>query len=1024
MANALNDFFSSDYMPHGHCYFWKPEILWLNVLSDLTIAFAYFSIPIALFYFVRKRPDLEFKGIFILFSLFIACCGITHLISIFVVWHGLYGIHGVSKFITAVISATTAFYVFKSMPLALKVPSPSQLTDALQAANDEKLQRITIENQVQRDRILRQSVESSNIGVIVCDDKGIINIANSSLCKMFGYELSEVENQSINVLVNLAKTPNHQDHIQSFMTGNTNTKIMASGRIIMGLHKSGRKIPVEITLNKGEENGASIVYASVIDLTEKLAIQNELLASNDRFERITTATEEGLWEYNLTTQLVWISPRSFELLGYKAGEQEETIQNWLSFVDNEYSAIVESYVHDPLYPDKERYIEFQIRRKNGEYRWFAMQGGNTLDKEGNNLFRSGTVSDIENAKRLENQLAEQEEKYKNIVEQLPLGINIFSMNDDGEMIFVDSNPAADEILGIKNKNLYGLSFEEAFPAIKGTESLGLLTSAALEGTMSKRETVYYEDENISGVFSTIFLHLTSGNAITLFEDVSVQRTAEKSLKESEQFINRALNTSFTGIYIYNFKSGTNEYINLAYTRVLGYTLEDLNTINEDDFIKLIHPNDVDTIFSHMERIANCKDANAVFEIEYRFKHKSGHWVWCLSKDSIFEFDAKGIVTSFIGSFLDITARKATEEKLEQVLRKLNLVMEGSNDGFWHWLDPEKDTAEWSDSFFHMLGYKPQEIVPSFNQLKKMLHPGDLKRTVTLINEAIAAKDSFDVEYRVADKYKNYQWYRGRGTPYYDEKGTFIEMAGSFSNINKMKALQNELVRSNQELEQFSFIASHDLKEPVRTIRTFVEYLMQDIKNGNAKRMAEDAMYITSACERMSNLIDALLELSHAGANELNVELCDLNTVISEVMSNLCTQIKESEATIEVLVTLPSVLGDPLQLSLIFQNLIQNGIKFSKFNDNPKIEIGFNTLAETEEIEIFIRDRGIGIPKDKLKEIFGVFKRLHPADEYSGTGIGLAIVEKAMKRLMGNIRVESTEGEGTTFIITLPNKNGI
>lgn len=157
MNDALESIFKTDYMPHGHCYWWKPDILWLNVVSDSLIAMAYFSIPLVLYYFTKKRPELEFRGLFILFSLFILLCGITHVVSIFVIWNGAYGIHGLFKLATGIVSCITAYQLFKIVPHALELPSPEAMKVALENANREKIDRIKLENELAIETALRES---------------------------------------------------------------------------------------------------------------------------------------------------------------------------------------------------------------------------------------------------------------------------------------------------------------------------------------------------------------------------------------------------------------------------------------------------------------------------------------------------------------------------------------------------------------------------------------------------------------------------------------------------------------------------------------------------------------------------------------------------------------------------------------------------------------------------------------------------------------------------------------------------
>lgn len=134
--DMLTEFFRGDYMPHGHCYLWRPSILWVNVISDILIALAYFSIPFVLVYFIRKRSDIKFRGVYVLFSAFILLCGVTHLFAIYTIWHGTYGLHGLSKALTAIVSITTACALVYLRKQILSIPSTHELTSALTLAND------------------------------------------------------------------------------------------------------------------------------------------------------------------------------------------------------------------------------------------------------------------------------------------------------------------------------------------------------------------------------------------------------------------------------------------------------------------------------------------------------------------------------------------------------------------------------------------------------------------------------------------------------------------------------------------------------------------------------------------------------------------------------------------------------------------------------------------------------------------------------------------------------------------------
>lgn len=297
MQNSIETLLRTDFMPHGHCYLWAPEILWLNVVSDLLIAFAYFSIPIALYYYVKRRPDLQFKGVFFLFSAFILACGVTHLLGIYVIWEGAYGIHGIAKFITAAVSCVTAFMVYKIMPAALQIPSTTQLKLAYEKANDEKLERVKLENQTKQDSILRQSTDSAHIGILVVNRMGIIQIANTSACSIFGYAKHELENQSVNKLVPDLSASGHQSLVEDFFDEQVSDSLMAGDRVVHGITKAGKRIPIEVQLKRSQSTEDPLVFASFQDISERIAAQTEIEKSRSTTRSIIERLPIGLHVY-------------------------------------------------------------------------------------------------------------------------------------------------------------------------------------------------------------------------------------------------------------------------------------------------------------------------------------------------------------------------------------------------------------------------------------------------------------------------------------------------------------------------------------------------------------------------------------------------------------------------------------------------------------------------------------------------------------------------------------------------------
>jgi signal transduction histidine kinase len=225
----------------------------------------------------------------------------------------------------------------------------------------------------------------------------------------------------------------------------------------------------------------------------------------------------------------------------------------------------------------------------------------------------------------------------------------------------------------------------------------------------------------------------------------------------------------------------------------------------------------------------------------------------------------------------------------------------------------------------------------------------------------------------------------------------------------------DLQRSNDDLQQFAYIASHDLSEPVRAVSGMVQLLAR----GYEGRLGEDAdLYISHAVEasgRMQVLIDDLLEYSQVGRSELRRDAVDCSVLLDDVIETLGEGIEETAADVSV-EPLPTVRGDRGQLQRVFQNLISNALKFSN-ESRPRIDVG--AVHDGAGWRFYVTDNGIGIEPRHSRQIFEVFKRLHTRDTYPGSGVGLSICKRIVERHGGRIWVEGTDGGGSNFQFTIP-----
>ncbi|MGZ5051614.1 MAG: protoglobin domain-containing protein [Methylobacter sp.] len=257
----------------------------------------------------------------------------------------------------------------------------------------------------------------------------------------------------------------------------------------------------------------------------------------------------------------------------------------------------------------------------------------------------------------------------------------------------------------------------------------------------------------------------------------------------------------------------------------------------------------------------------------------------------------------------------------------------------------------------------------------------------------------------------------------DDAGAITHFIVEFSDISAFRAAQKalakrteELARSNKELEQFAYVASHDLQEPLRMVASFTQLLSRRYRDKLDSDADEFIHYAVDGATRMQTLINDLLAYSRIGSRIRPFEPVDLSNVLKRALANLHIAIEESGAQISY-DELPTVRGDITQLTQLFQNLIGNAVKFRR-EQAPEIRI--SVLEDDDDYwRIAVRDNGIGIAPEFFERIFVIFQRLHNKEEYPGTGIGLSICKKIVERHGGQIRVDSERGQGATFTFTLP-----
>jgi len=296
---------------------------------------------------------------------------------------------------------------------------------------------------------------------------------------------------------------------------------------------------------------------------------------------------------------------------------------------------------------------------------------------------------------------------------------------------------------------------------------------------------------------------------------------------------------------------------------------------------------------------------------------------------------------------------------------------------------------------------------------------DLSRVIAEDKKAIEAATSF--EEILLDKHGNLRNYETWKFPVKRKDkepligGIAMEITHRKRAEKRINFYIDELKRNNQELAEFNYVASHDLREPLRTLTSYCELLKEDAGDNLNNDAKEDLEFIINAARRMNALIQDLLELSRAGRVDMNKRSTDLNKCANNAIKDLDSFIKEKNAQISIN-RLPEVIGDEMHLTRVFQNLIHNAIKFNN-SQNPQVNI--LVLEQTDlYVKISVEDNGIGIEEDFQLQVFAPFKRLHSAGKYEGTGIGLAICKKIIERHGGKIEIHSKPNIGSKFSFSI------
>ena len=493
------------------------------------------------------------------------------------------------------------------------------------------------------------------------------------------------------------------------------------------------------------------------------------------------------------------------------------------------------------------------------------------------------------------------------------------------------------------------------------------------------------------------------------KDISIKKNAEITLEENLKILSTAQNVAHIGSYVNDIKSGKFKS-NQIFDDIIGIDAGFIKT-SENFRNKIISPDFINGLRPIMETAAITKTKyNAKYKI-VRFNDKEERWVNVLGK---FVYDENDRPVQFIAAMQDIT-------EFENLLKKHEIILESISDYFYS-LDKNLNIVYCNDALTDV--YKHREGEKSFiNKGIFELLP-EYKNTVFEENLLTAIKTNTAQHFEIYNAKTN-NWFEHYFYPHENGCSVMFRFINDkvLAKEKLLKANQQlrtrteELSNSNTELERFAYVASHDLQEPLRMVKNFLQLLERNYKNAVDAKGKQYIHYAVDGAERMQGLIRDLLQYSRVGSGTLEISEVDMNEVMSDVIQLFKNDFSNDSAKI-IIDKLPVIHAGKSPMTQLMQNLIENALKYRN-NDLAIIHI---SSEDTENEWIFsVQDNGIGIEPQYFEKIFVIFQRLHNKDEYSGTGIGLSISKKIVERYKGKIWVESALNKGSTFKFSISKK---
>ncbi len=502
-------------------------------------------------------------------------------------------------------------------------------------------------------------------------------------------------------------------------------------------------------------------------------------------------------------------------------------------------------------------------------------------------------------------------------------------------------------------------------------------------------------------------------------DITEQRQAKEALRQSSEERRVLLDLVPVGITITD-ETGNIIDANRMSEELLGVPVEEhVRRRYDGPEWQIVRPDGTPMPAEEYASVRALQEQRPVRNVEMGVVRPDDRIAWVSVSAAPIPLEDYGVAITYA----DVTERVRAEEALRESIAALNASQAMAQLGSWE-LDLIANRLTWSDEVYRIFGLRPQEFDATYEAFLNAVHPDDRAAVDAAYSGSLReGQDSYEIEHRVIRRDSGeVRTVHEKCRHVRDNSGQVVRSVGMVQDITEraraeeeIKRYAAELERSNQELEQFAHIVSHDLREPLRMVKSYLELVQGRCLDQLDPETGAFIGYAVDGAARMQRMIRALLDLTRVHIRGRELAPVDCQPLLERTLAMYKIAIKESGAQVSHN-PLPTVLADEDQLAQVFQNLIGNALKFHG-EESPRIHV--SARREGNEWLFSVRDNGIGIDPAQAKRVFELFRRLHTQDEYEGTGIGLALCQKIVERHGGRIWVESQPGQGSTFYFTLP-----